>query len=287
MERIIKALSLSLLIHVLFLVGMSFWSFLQPSANRTKVENIEISLESPSDKKDSAKSLPKKDLQIVRSALAPEKIKIPEDETPSRFLSQEKQRVKNETQAAANGMTKNQTLQPTRSQLEKKTHSTYSSSEDGYREVDISKELQEMNHEISTNGDSLPADVKVGSFTSLNTDRYLYYSFYARVEELIRYRWEARVQNAINGFDRISAFNAGDKNWNSQVEFLLDENGFLKQALIMKPSGIKSFDSAAIEAFKEARVFPNPPKEMIQDDGFIHLKFAFNVRYPAPILVRH
>jgi TonB family protein len=287
MERIIKALGLSILLHALFLVGMSFWSFLQPSVNQSKVENIEISLESPSDKKNLAKSSPKKDLQIVRSALAPEKIEIPEDETPSRFLSQEKQRVKNETQAAANGMTKNKPLQLTQPRSVKTANLTQSPSEDGYRKIDISKELQEMNHEISTNGDSLPADVKVGSFTSLNTDRYLYYSFYARVEELIRYRWEARVQNAINGFDRISASDAGDKNWNSQVEFLLDENGFLKQALIMKPSGIKSFDNAAIEAFKEARVFPNPPKEMIQEDGFIHLKFAFNVRYPAPILVRH
>lgn len=287
MERIIKALGLSILLHVLFLVGMSLWLFLQPSANHSKVENIEISLESPPNKKNLAKSSPKKDLQIVRNALAPEKIKIPEDETPARFLSQEKQRVKNETQAAENGMTKNKKNQPTQTHSAKTAKVTHSNSEDGYREVDISKELQEMNHEISTNGDSLPADVKVGSFTSLNTDRYLYYSFYSRVEELIRYRWETRVQNAINGLDRISAFNAGDKNWNSQVEFLLDENGFLKQALVMKPSGIPAFDNAAIEAFKEARVFPNPPSEMIQEDGFIHLKFAFNVRYPARSLVRH
>ncbi len=159
---------------------------------------------------------------------------------------------------------------------------------DGYRTVDISKELQEMNRfneGMSTIGESMPRDVKVGSFTALNTDRYLFYTFYARMEELIRFRWETRVQQAINNFDNNTLSLAGNRNWVTHVEFLLDKNGFLRSALVMKESGIKSFDAAAVNAFKDARVFPNPPQEMVQDDGFIHIKFSFTVNYNPPVLV--
>ena len=45
----------------------------------------------------------------------------------------------------------------------------------------------------------MPKEITVGSFTALNTDRYLYYSFYARIEELIRFRWESAVRQAMFG----------------------------------------------------------------------------------------
>jgi TonB family protein len=141
-----------------------------------------------------------------------------------------------------------------------------------------------MNQGFSTVGESLPTDVKVGSFTALNTDRYLYYTFYARIEELVRYRWESRVMDTINGFDRGTMMSAGNRNWITHVEFLLDRTGLLKSAVILKESGIQRFDLAAVNAFKEARIFPNPPQEMVKDDGMIHLRFTFNVNYrPATL----
>jgi outer membrane biosynthesis protein TonB len=53
----------------------------------------------------------------------------------------------------------------------------------------------------------------------------------------------------------------------------------------MKESGVVPFDASAVRAFQEAAVFPNPPQEMIQEDGFIHLKFAFTVNFRPPTLV--
>src|SRR5690606_23523250 len=102
---------------------------------------------------------------------------------------------------------------------------------------------------------------------------------------LVRYRWESQVYAAIESFDRSTLLSASNKNWFSQVEFLLDKTGALKQAIIMKESGIKKFDLAAINAFREARIFPNPPQEMVQEDGYIHLKYTFNVNYHAPAVV--
>ena len=40
----------------------------------------------------------------------------------------------------------------------------------------------------STSGEHIPF-VEEGSFTSLNTDQFLYYTFFRRVNEQIRYRW--------------------------------------------------------------------------------------------------
>lgn len=240
--------------------------------------------------------------KIVRQVEIPENNKLKDDETLARFLSEKTQRVQQEMQAALTGMTKNRSSQSpespsknsnTKSEQKtdnpkkmetKKSLETLDKDKDGYQQVDISQQLNEMKRfsdGVSSVGESLPRDVKVGSFTALNTDRYLYYTFYARVEELIRYRWESRIQNAINSFDRETRLQLADRNWVTEAEFILDKSGHLKTAVIMKSSGIKPFDMAAINAFKEALIFPNPPQEMVKEDGMIHLVFSFTVRFQS------
>ncbi|MBO9667403.1 MAG: TonB family protein [Bdellovibrio sp.] len=282
------------MLHILVLTGVIY---LAPIFENRKPETIEVSIqEAPAIP--AKKSAAKNEKQIVRQALLPDKMQVPEDETMARFLSEKTQRVKQEMQSALNGMTENRsntsTLpkatkpKPQQAKTAQENKENNPPDKDGYRNVDISKELAEMNRlnqGQSTVGEALPTDVKIGSFTALNTDRYLFYTFYARIEEMVRYRWESRVQQAINNFDPATATTASNKNWNTQVEFLLDRRGFLQKALIMKESGIQAFDAAAVNAFREARVFPNPPQEMVQDDGYIHLKFTFTVNYAPPTMV--
>lgn len=295
MKRVLEALLASFFFHFLLLLAVVL---LAPRFEKKPPEVIEISL-APPPTTSAQKNAAKKEKQVVRQALVPERMKAPEDETLARFLSEQKQRVKQETQASENGMTENRSntsaqKAPQKRQEQKPQQKQEAKKEDlpkdkdGYRTVDISKELNEMNQlnqGRSMVGESLPTDVKVGSFTALNTDRYLFYTFYARIEELVRFRWETRVQQAIDGFDRTTAMSAGGRNWNTQVEFLLDRKGFLQKAIIMKESGMRSFDAAAVNAFKEARIFPNPPQEMVQEDGYIHLQFTFTVNYHPPVLV--
>ncbi len=287
-------MAISLLLHLGLITGVIVWG---PLFSPPKPETIEISLAPPPT--ESLKKS-KNNQQIVRQALAPDQLKAPDDETLARFLSEQRQRVKKESQASVSGMTENRTNTST---LPKKAETPPKQAQksqdktqidknevdkDGYRTVDVTKELAEMNalnQGQSTVGEALPTDVKFGSFTALNTDRYLFYSFYARIEELVRYRWESRIQTAINGMDPATAMNLSRRNWNTQVEFLLDKQGFLQKALIMKESGVRNFDAAAVNAFKEARVFPNPPQEMIEEDGFIHLRYTFTVNYAPPTLV--
>lgn len=285
----IRAIFLSFGFHI-FLILCAIW--LVPRFEMTPPsEPIEITLDEEAAILD---ALTPNKQQIVRQTLAPEKLKAPDDENLARFLSEQKQRVREEQQAAQTGMTQNRQAskpitkpanpanQKQGEQAAQKTETSNEVDKDGFRNVDISQQLQEMNRlneGYSTIGESMPRDMKVGSFTALNTDRYVYYTFYARMEELIRYRWESKVQNAINSFDRTSLRNAGNRNWVTHVEFLLDKDGLLKSAKIMKESGVRYFDAAAIDAFREARIFPNPPAGMVQDDGMIHIKFSFTVNF--------
>ncbi|MGE5087127.1 MAG: TonB family protein [Bacillota bacterium] len=285
------AIAISALIHVLGILGVIY---LAPLFETKPPETIEVTLEPQSNPSPHKSKQPER--QIVRQTLIPDQIKAPDDDTLAKYLSDKKQRVKQESQAAHNGMTENRSNTSTlpqkppkpQTQQAQQTNKVTSAEKDkdGFR--DISKDLAEMNQlnqGESSVGEVLPTTVKVGSFTALNTDRYLFYTFYARIEELVRYRWESRVQRAIAALDPRTAAMAGNRNWNTQVEFLLDRHGFLQKAMIMKESGIAAFDAAAINAFKEARIFPNPPQEMIEDDGYIHLKFTFTVNYTPPTLV--
>ncbi len=279
-----RILFVSATIHFLLMLGVVLLAERIEKAALME-ESIEIALVEPQISEEPQR-------QIVRQAVVPEDQLVPqEDETMARFLSEKKQRVRAEQRAAQTGMTENrqQTAQRNNQQspTQQPARRPAPPADDGFRDVDISKELAEMNRlnqGQSQVGESLPNDVRIGSFTALNTDQYLYYSFYARIEEQIRYRWENRVMAAIQRFDNITMMNTGNRNWVTQVEFLLDREGFLKSALVMKESGVKIFDMAAINAFREARVFPNPPPEMVKEDGFIHIKYSFSVNFRPPTL---
>lgn len=276
--RVLKALLLSSFFHIVLIMTMVLVAPFFERKPPQLPETIEVSLD---EEKRILDALTPNENTIVRQALTPEKLKAPEDETLARFLSEKKQRVHEETQAANNGMTANRSPE--------KVATSQQKSEGGDEfQLDARKALAEMNAlnpGFSTIGESLPKDVKIGSFTALNTDRYLYYTFYARMEESIRYRWETRVQQAINGFDRPTLGIVASNQWITHAEFLLDKNGVLQKVLLLKESGIPAFDLAAMGAFRDARIFPNPPQEMIQDDGYIHIKFSFTVQYNPPTLV--
>lgn len=125
-------------------------------------------------------------------------------------------------------------------------------------------------------GEMLPQSVKVGTFTALNTDRYMFYSFYERIDNQIRYPWETMVWKV---FDRTPK-NVWEKKlrpYRTDVEIWLKPNGQFHSAHVMKESGVLGFDEAATQVFEQSKIFPNPPKEMVEDDGFIHLRYSFFV----------
>lgn len=130
---------------------------------------------------------------------------------------------------------------------------------------------------FSTLGEQLPDDIKFGDFTALNTDRHLYYTFYARMEEKIRNRWVSYARAAVYNLPNDPHHYTGKDNWITKLEVILDPKGRFVRAILHESSGIQSLDAAPVQAFKDAGQFPNPPAEMIKTDGAIHIYYAFNV----------
>lgn len=296
----LRLLGLSFIIHIFLFLSLIGLSVLVPPSKPLSPETVEVEI-LPSEP--SRRAPPEQAQQIVQQADAPEAKPQPNDRE-ARFLSEKTQRVEKESQAALSGLTKNRQsssksvdlsqLTKTSRELQRtKPEAPKIKGEGPGEEVSAEKEmerfaqqtdrLQERNprntqDSPSTTSDALPTDVAVGSITALNTDRLTYYSFYSRVNEAIYFRWNSRVRTSLDSFDSNYIRNVIRLNrWVTQAEILLRPDGRVHKVLIMKESGILRFDLAAVNAFKEAAIFPNPPQEMIQDDGFIHLKYSFTV----------
>lgn len=292
---LLRALALSLVVHCLLVLILDKGApYFEPKP--VDITTIDL-VETPPPAK-TQKSRKQPDRQVVREALAPKNELKEDDSDLARFLSADKQRVRREMQAAASGMTVNRS-QGQNAQADTKDNKPAQPQRDPRREtpkdydpegVDIAKNLKEYAQSVesapSTIGDALPQDVSIGSFTALNTDRYVFYSFFARIEDLVRFRWESRVREAVDSFDRNYVLSVvGRRNWITSVDIWLTKDGRYHSAHILKESGINRFDQAAVLAFKEAGMFPNPPQEMVEDDGFIHLKYSFNVFFKPSAVV--
>lgn len=133
----------------------------------------------------------------------------------------------------------------------------------------------------STVGESLPSDIKFGSLTALNTDRYVHYSFYARFEELFRHRWVKYVRSALFNYQTHERRTRGEQSWTTRLEIVLDRQGHFQRGILHEGCGLKALDAAPVEAMQEVRQVPNPPAEMVQKDGTVRLMYEFDVQFVA------
>ena len=67
--------------------------------------------------------------------------------------------------------------------------------------------------------------------------------------------------------------------WLTTVEVILDKDGNLVSTSPMQLAGDWDIDNAPIRAFKQAKNFPNPPPEMVEEDGYIRIRYKFLVYY--------
>lgn len=285
----------SLALHLLLAWSSRFLPPAPPS--EIKASQIEIEIKENKDVKY------KKSEQIVRDSIVPDDLKVHETEDPLAFFSNANQRVKKQLRALKSGLTANRAQQMTKEEQKEAPHKKLPLNHKFFELADARSTIKmprpnehddsvpqkspfQLPQGMSTVGEALPDELEIGSFTALNTDRYLYYSFFARVEELIRYNWENSVRSTIDRTSRATFEMNLRSQWITQVEILLKPNGEFHKALLMKESGINGFDWAAMDCFTAAKIFPHPPKEMIEGDGLIHLRYTFTVRFNPKALVR-
>lgn len=272
--RLYYAIILSFLVHM-------GWYYTAPHIlshfdTFSQDDNIEIVLVDP------------KKYKIIMNPVTP---KPDSDEnTPTPLLSEKNQRFKEQSQAAHIGETvnrspKKRSQKQQQKQLEERLEALADLSEQLIKklkqEVDSGPTVQnyqgfDPSPAPSTVNDPI-TNIPMGSFTAMNTNRYLFYSYFRRIEQQIRYRWVRKIRNVISRRPYVKRAERSKEIWGSQLEVILDDKGHFVRGDIHRSSGISGFDVAAIDSFREGAPILNPPKGLVEPDGLIRLQYNFNV----------
>jgi hypothetical protein len=116
-------------------------------------------------------------------------------------------------------------------------------------------------------------DIEEGGETALNAKRWVYATFFNRVKERVREHWKpAEEYQRRDPTGKI--YGAEDRYTLLQVALKAD--GSLSNVHVVHTCGLEFLDDTAVEAFKEAQPFLNPPKKLIEDGkGTLSFQFGF------------
>lgn len=118
-------------------------------------------------------------------------------------------------------------------------------------------------------------DVKPSIETMLNSKEFVYYTYYQRIRTKIRQHWEPSIRQKVRKIFAQGRNIASTRDHVTRVIITLNPAGELVRVQVVGASGIRDLDEAAIEAFRAAEPFPNPPKGIIDQDGTIKINWDF------------
>lgn len=115
-------------------------------------------------------------------------------------------------------------------------------------------------------------DVDDGDATALNSKKWKHAPFFNRVKKAVAEEWHPElvyVRHDPNG----NVYGVKDRV--TVLRIHLAPDGKLAGWTVLQSCGVDFLDDEAIDAFKKAAPFPNPPKDLVEGDGQIHFNFAF------------
>lgn len=117
-------------------------------------------------------------------------------------------------------------------------------------------------------------NVDRGERTLLSTREYKFFGYYQRIKELLRQYWKPNIEHQMARLWGKGKILREDE-LTTRVLVLLDENGNISKISKLASSGYSELDEAAVSAFQTAAPFPNPPKAMLDEDGFVRINWDF------------
>jgi TonB family protein len=115
-------------------------------------------------------------------------------------------------------------------------------------------------------------DVDDGDETALNSKKWKFASFFNRVKKQVADHWHP--EEAYRRRDPTGAV-YGRQNRYTLLRIQLKPDGTLANLALEQPSGLEFLDDEAIEAFKQAQPFPNPPHQLLEGGKVINFSFGF------------
>lgn len=212
----------------------------------------------------------------------------------AKFLSEKNNTVDKETKARVGDQFKNTMKKAAKAQAAEqkqiaKTKPTgpqlFSESFDPYAALvkkDMKQELKNFSDgqtgadqgEASATNDHLDG-VSEDLITKLNTKEYKYYGFYNRIKMQLNQWWQPKVREKVTRMVRQGRTIASDTNKVTRLIIVLNDTGNLVKVQVLGESGVRDLDEAAVEAFRQAAPFPNPPKGIIDNDGTVKIRWDF------------
>lgn len=308
-----KYLVISIFAHLLIVGGLYFVGFsARPHIAQDKLE-IDILNEQDlaaliQEQAPEKKAVAKKPLEVAKNQVV-EQLTVAkvDDEVDSRFLSEHNQKVEKQTVAVDRGEFQNlkksapeaqkspsksenkSTPKPSSQELAKDLFKTYdhAASVEGMKVSDKKDLAKNDQSGLGEGADGGPGgdrsqtndyikDVDQGLETLLNTREFKYYSYYNRIRRQLAQHWEGRVREKLSKMfneGRSPAAVQSDKI--TKLMIILNKTGTLVKVQVLRDSGISDLDEAAIEAFRAAAPFPNPPSGIIEEDGTVKIRWDF------------
>ncbi|NBX68358.1 MAG: hypothetical protein EBR01_05265 [Proteobacteria bacterium] len=122
--------------------------------------------------------------------------------------------------------------------------------------------------------------IEKGNQTILNTDKVLYASFINRIAEEVYQPW---VRNISESLKQIGALGKKLENniYVTKLNVSMDKRGEITGIQVLSSSGVQAIDEAPKRAFWEVEPFPNPPMQLIEEDGYIRLVYEFHFEWKS------
>ena len=180
-------------------------------------------------------------VRLQKQMVQSEKVKKQEKSVDKVYLGKENQSVKRNKTVRKKGAFKSKKKQ---AQKKKKIKSLRISQ----------KDLVKAINEESASPDYTP-DAELGDVVEFNTIRYKYYSFFSRIQNRLANNWRPE---GIRSYKTLI----------TEVVVTIDRKGYVTNIKLRKSSGNNYLDNSALEAFKKAMPFTNPPRDLIAKGNF-------------------
>jgi protein TonB len=114
--------------------------------------------------------------------------------------------------------------------------------------------------------------------TALNTREFRFFGYFQRIRERLDQAWVSILKNKLKQYFEAGHHLSNDQNYTTQLVVVLNKNGQITRVQLIEESGTRDLDEAAIIAFQRAGPFPNPPKDLVNAQGEIHIPWDFILR---------
>lgn len=288
-RSVLIGILLSLTLHILFAGSILLLKLQSPAPKvASKPVTIEILDQEPGPKKP---TLRKADpLELSKNQIVEQDEKSVNQEKPddARFLSAQNQKVLKQTQAQNRGEFQNlktKTAKAGKPHETKKALPKLDQLLSAYDPMAAAMKKQEAKtleeaeaHEkggtVSQSSDYVK-NVDQGIETLLNTREFKYYTYYNRIRKQLSHYWEPKVREKMNVLFQQGRTIASTKDRITKLLIILNPAGTLVNVQVVSDSGVRDLDDAAVEAFRAAAPFPNPPKGIIEGDGTVKIRWDF------------